>query len=257
GLCREGDTLAARILGDLGVGLDSLRKEVERQLSKNEGRPSQDMTLTPRAKRVIDLAYQEARNLNNDYIGTEHLLLGIVREGDGVAGRALARLGVELEHARRLVLQIQETEGRVGGEMPEISPPRRTAEPEKLMAKMLLLRQGRFRLELFALVLLYEESVADVLDKLGLNRGDVTSYLESQIVAQLVAPVTQGPLGSMAQLIELAGEEASIAGQPLAAEHFLAALIRHPDNELSRYFQGEQISLDKVRAAIRKDSTAR
>ena len=68
------------------------------------------MTLTPRAKRVIDLAYDEARNLNNNYIGTEHLLLGLIREGDGLAGRVLAKLGVELERARREVMSLQDSE---------------------------------------------------------------------------------------------------------------------------------------------------
>src|SRR6185436_7818307 len=79
-----------------------------------------DMTLTPRAKRVIDLAYDEARNLNNNYIGTEHLLLGLIREGDGLAGRVLAKLGVELEKARREVMALQdnETQTKSGGRSP-------------------------------------------------------------------------------------------------------------------------------------------
>jgi len=68
------------------------------------------MTLTPRAKRVIDLAYDEARNLNNNYIGTEHLLLGLIREGDGLAGRVLSKLGVELEKARREVMTLQDND---------------------------------------------------------------------------------------------------------------------------------------------------
>ncbi len=110
GLVREPDSVAARVLEKLGVGLSRIRAEVEKQLPRGESRPSQDMTLTPRAKRVIDLAYDEARNLNNNYIGTEHLLLGLIREGDGLAGRVLAKLGVELERARREVMALQETE---------------------------------------------------------------------------------------------------------------------------------------------------
>jgi ATP-dependent Clp protease ATP-binding subunit ClpC len=78
------------------------------------------MTLTPRAKRVIDLAYDEARNLNNNYIGTEHLLLGLIREGDGLAGRVLALFGVELEKARKEVMALQdnETQTKSGGRAP-------------------------------------------------------------------------------------------------------------------------------------------
>ncbi len=110
GLVRESDSVAARVLEKLGVSLNKIRAEVEKQLPRGDARPSQDMTLTPRAKRVIDLAYDEARNLNNNYIGTEHLLLGLIREGDGLAGRVLAKLGVELERARREVMSLQDTE---------------------------------------------------------------------------------------------------------------------------------------------------
>jgi ATP-dependent Clp protease ATP-binding subunit ClpC len=110
GLVRESDSVAARVLEKLGVSLNRIRSEVEKQLPRGDARPSQDMTLTPRAKRVIDLAYDEARNLNNNYIGTEHLLLGLIREGDGLAGRVLAKLGVELEKARREVMSLQDNE---------------------------------------------------------------------------------------------------------------------------------------------------
>lgn len=110
GLVRESDSVAARVLEKLGVSLNRIRTEVEKQLPRGDARPSQDMTLTPRAKRVIDLAYDEARNLNNNYIGTEHLLLGLIREGDGLAGRVLQKLGVELEKARREVMALQDSE---------------------------------------------------------------------------------------------------------------------------------------------------
>ncbi len=112
GLVRESDSVAARVLEKLGVSLNRIRSEVEKQLPRGDARPNQDMTLTPRAKRVIDLAYDEARNLNNNYIGTEHLLLGLIREGDGLAGRVLAKLGVELEKARREVMALQDNEAQ-------------------------------------------------------------------------------------------------------------------------------------------------
>ncbi len=110
GLVRESDSVAARVLEKLGISLSRIRAEVEKQLPRGDARPTQDMTLTPRAKRVIDLAYDEARNLNNNYIGTEHLLLGLIREGDGLAGRVLQKLGVELEKARREVMSLQDNE---------------------------------------------------------------------------------------------------------------------------------------------------
>ena len=108
GLVRETDSVAARILDRMGVKLGQVRSEIERQVARGDARLGQDMQLTPRAKRVIDLAYDEARQLNNNYIGTEHLLLGLVREGEGLAGRVLMKLGVDLDRTRLEVLHLQE-----------------------------------------------------------------------------------------------------------------------------------------------------
>jgi ATP-dependent Clp protease ATP-binding subunit ClpC len=113
GLVRENDSVAARILERLGVNLGRVRQEIERQVARGDGRLGQEMQLTPRAKRVIDLAYEEARQLNNNYIGTEHLLLGLVRESDGIAGRVLARLGVDLDRTRREVMALQDNDTMV------------------------------------------------------------------------------------------------------------------------------------------------
>jgi len=110
GLVRESDSVAARILDKLNIPLGRIRADIERQVTRGHGNLGQDMQLTPRAKRVIDLAYEEARQLNNNYIGTEHLLLGLIREGDGLAARVLIKLGADLERTRREVYQIQEGE---------------------------------------------------------------------------------------------------------------------------------------------------
>ena len=110
GLVRENDSVAARILDRIGVSLRRVRSEIEKQVARGDGRLGQDMQLTPRAKRVIDLAYDEARQLNNNYIGTEHLLLGLIREGEGLAGRVLSKLGVDLERTRREVTALQDAE---------------------------------------------------------------------------------------------------------------------------------------------------
>src|SRR4051794_32891225 len=112
GLVRENDSVAARILDRLGVPLQRIRSDIERQVTRGHGNLGQDMQLTPRAKRVIDLAYEEARQLNNNYIGTEHLLLGLIREGDGLAARVLVKLSADLERTRREVYTMQEGEDR-------------------------------------------------------------------------------------------------------------------------------------------------
>ena len=111
GLVREVDCVAVVVLGQLGVRLDVLRARVEKQMTRGEEKLGQDMRLTARAKRAIDLAYDEARTLNNNYIGTEHLLLGLVREGGGVSGRVLTELGVEIEETRAVTQAVQARRG--------------------------------------------------------------------------------------------------------------------------------------------------
>ncbi len=131
GLVRENDSVAARILDSIGISLGRVRSEIERQVTKGEGRLGQDMQLTPRAKRVIDLAYDEARQLNNNYIGTEHLLLGLIREGAGLAGRVLSRLGFYLERTRAEVRRLhdQEPVGVGAGSNAGSSRPSKTRTP--------------------------------------------------------------------------------------------------------------------------------
>src|SRR5690348_9025488 len=95
GIISEGESLAAKVLETLGVNLAKVRQEVEAIVGRGGQTVQQEMVFTPRAKRVIELAFEEARQLNHNYIGTEHLLLGLIREGEGVAARVLMNLGVD------------------------------------------------------------------------------------------------------------------------------------------------------------------
>lgn len=106
GLVREGDGVAARVLANLGVELSKVRAAVEFIIGRGERPGSGEIGLTPRAKRVIELALDEARRLNHSYIGTEHLLLGLLREGEGVAAGVLESLGVNLERVRAEVNRV-------------------------------------------------------------------------------------------------------------------------------------------------------
>ena len=108
GLIRESDNMACRVLSSLGINVSLIRPEIKRQAAPGGGTAGSDLQLTPRTKRIIDLAYDEARQLNNNYIGTEHLLLGIIREGDGVAGKTLIHLGADLEQTRQGIVTLQE-----------------------------------------------------------------------------------------------------------------------------------------------------
>jgi ATP-dependent Clp protease ATP-binding subunit ClpC len=106
GLVREGDGVAAKVLSNMGVQLPKVRSAVEFIIGRGETMIMAEIGLTPRAKKVIELAVDEARRLNHHYIGTEHLLLGLVREGEGIAAGVLESLGVNLEKVRTQVMQV-------------------------------------------------------------------------------------------------------------------------------------------------------
>ena len=106
GLVREGEGIAAQVLTNLGVELNKVRSAVEFIIGRGERMVVGEISLTPRAKRVIELSIEEARRLGHNYIGTEHLLLGLVREGEGIAAGVLESLGVNLEKVRAQVVQV-------------------------------------------------------------------------------------------------------------------------------------------------------
>jgi ATP-dependent Clp protease ATP-binding subunit ClpC len=106
GLIREGDGVAAKALMTLGISLDAMRQAVEAIIGQGQQAPSGHIPFTPKAKKVLELSLREALQLGSDYIGTEHILLGLVREGDGVAAQVLAGAGVDLNRARQQVIQL-------------------------------------------------------------------------------------------------------------------------------------------------------
>ncbi len=105
GLVREGEGIAAKALFALGLSPDKIQSEVENLIGKGQD-SGQNIHYTPRAKKVIELSMDEARKLGHSYVGTEHILLGLIREGEGVAARVLNNLGVSLNKARQQVLQL-------------------------------------------------------------------------------------------------------------------------------------------------------
>lgn len=109
GLLRQTSSVAGRILLGMGMDLESIRTVMMAQAPRNEGRLGQDLRLTRCTKRAIRLAHDEARRLNNNYLGTEHLLLGLIAEGGGLAGQVLRQSGASLEKARREFVRLQES----------------------------------------------------------------------------------------------------------------------------------------------------
>ncbi len=106
GLLREGDGVAARVLNNLGIDINKARSGVEFLIGQGDSIVLGEIGLTPRAKKVIELAIDEARKLNHHYIGTEHLLLGIMREGEGVAVGLLESLGANIDKVRTQTIQV-------------------------------------------------------------------------------------------------------------------------------------------------------
>ena len=106
GLIREGEGVAARALESLGISLEAVRQQVEKIIGRGQQAPSGHIPFTPRAKKVLELSLREAKALGHNYIGTEHILLGLIREGSGVAAQVLVKLGADLNRARQQVVEL-------------------------------------------------------------------------------------------------------------------------------------------------------
>jgi ATP-dependent Clp protease ATP-binding subunit ClpA len=129
GLVREQDGVAAKALDSLNIKLDAVRREIEDVIGQGQAAATGHIPFTPRAKKVLELSLREALQLGHNYIGTEHILLGLIREGEGVAAQVLQKLGADLNRVRQTVIQllsgytagreVREVEG--GAEMEELA----------------------------------------------------------------------------------------------------------------------------------------
>ncbi len=126
GLIHEGEGVAAKALDSLGIGLAAVRQQVEEVIGQGKQGPSGHIPFTPRAKKVLELSLREALDLGHNYIGTEHILLGLIREGEGVAAQVLVELGAERERVRDRVVEL--LQGGAGEGLPP-GPAARAAGP--------------------------------------------------------------------------------------------------------------------------------
>ncbi|MFS0866219.1 ATP-dependent Clp protease ATP-binding subunit [Microbacterium sp. 179-B 1A2 NHS] len=106
GLIHEGEGVAAKALESLGISLDAVREQVQDIIGQGQQQPTGHIPFTPRAKKVLELSLREALQLGHNYIGTEHILLGLIREGEGVAAQVLVKLGADLNKVRQQVIQL-------------------------------------------------------------------------------------------------------------------------------------------------------
>jgi ATP-dependent Clp protease ATP-binding subunit ClpC len=126
GLIHEGEGVAAKALESLGISLEKVRQQVEEIIGAGQSPPSGHIPFTPRAKKVLEMSLREALQLGHNYIGTEHILLGLIREGEGVAAQVLVKLGADLGRVRQQVIQLlsgysggKETGGASGADAPQ------------------------------------------------------------------------------------------------------------------------------------------
>ncbi len=127
GLCREPDGIAARALENLGVDIEALAIEIEQQVKRGSGTVrSDEIAFTPRAKKVLELAVEEARRFNHSYIGTEHILLGLMKEGEGIAAKVLQDMKIDLNRVQAEVIRLLGDQGRMGAQASGSKKPSQT-----------------------------------------------------------------------------------------------------------------------------------
>ena len=131
GLIHEGEGVAAKALESLGISLEAVRQQVEEIIGQGQQAPSGHIPFTPRAKKVLELSLREALQLGHNYIGTEHILLGLIREGEGVAAQVLVKLGADLSRVRQQVIQL--LHGYQGKEPAAAGAPSETAPSTSLV----------------------------------------------------------------------------------------------------------------------------
>ena len=269
GLVREGEGVAARVLDSLGVELSKLRRAVEFTIGRGDSTKSpSEITLAPQVKKVFELAIDEARHLGHSHVGTEHLLLGIVRESESIGAKVLGSLGVELERVRQQVIAT-------------LGQPHATPQPAASTARLQETGMGPFErftdrakrvlalaqdeairfnhnyigTEHLLIGLIREEEgvAARVLHKLGVEldkAGTALGFIVGRGDAT-VAPseITLSPRTK--KVIELAIDEARKLGHGrVGTEHMLLGLAREGEGIASGIIESLGVTMDKVRHTV-------
>ena len=259
GLVREGEGVAAKVLNNLGVDLNKVRSTVEFIIGHGDRIIIGEIGLTPRAKKVIELAVDEARRLDHHYIGTEHLLLGLVREGEGIASGVLESLGVNLERVRtQTIMVLSHAEGTPAEGSTEKAAPQQT----EAFGKVIQLAQEeaqhfqhiRVGTEHLLLGLLREGDgiAAKVLSNLGVELDKL------RMAVELISWHGNYKYSSVFGLNQRAGEvlaQAAIEASHfkhdyIGTEHLLLGLTRIEESFAAAALQSISISMEKVRTAV-------
>jgi ATP-dependent Clp protease ATP-binding subunit ClpA len=221
GLIHEGEGVAAKALESLGISLEAVRQQVEQIIGQGQQAPSGHIPFTVHAKKVLELSLREAMQLGHDYIGTEHILLGLIREGEGVAAQVLVRLGADLNRVRQQVIQL--LHGYQGEEpasgMGNPGGPRRRrvlADAPALEARLSAIEQrlgiGRATADLDAQIAQVRGEKEAAIDAQDFKQAASLRDREKQLIADKTArqqqwEATHPDLASLAELVQrLSGE---------------------------------------------------
>lgn len=267
GILRQDDSMAVRILARLGADRARLREEMERRLPKDDRRPSPDMTLTPRAKKIIDLAYDEAQNLHHNYMGTEHLLLGLLREGDGLACHVLQESGVTLEAARKAFLDLAEEDVRTAPAKPAPGPLVPPDDPWLVytgaakraidVAESECLERGGIYICPEHLLLGVLEDPDGVAARALKGIGVEAERLRAEIVrrCRVSGPPLEGEASfsyATQRALQIAmAERHRLGPTKLTPDHFLLGLLQEPDGVAGRVLSDFGVKTEPLRIAIR------
>jgi ATP-dependent Clp protease ATP-binding subunit ClpA len=259
GLVREGEGVAAKVLSNMGVELYRVRNAVEFIIGRGDRIVLGEVGLTPRAKKVIELAVDEARHLNHHYIGTEHLLLGLVREGSGIAAGVLESLGVNLEKVRNQTIYVLSQSGATQTmETAAISTPSQTEAVKKVLS--LAQEESQFYQHdyvgtehlLLGLVREGDEVAAKVLSKLGAELEKVRSAVE--FIAKRGEHTGAGERVLTRRATEVMAQATFEARQLkhdyVGTEHVLLGLVRSDESIAEAVLRSMGVKMETVRTAV-------
>ena len=174
GLIHEGEGVAAQVLESLNISLEAVRQQVEAIIGQGQAMPTGHIPFTPRAKKVLELSLREALQLGHNYIGTEHILLGLIREGEGVAAQVLQKLGADLNRVRQTVIQLLSGYPAGKGEQvagPQDLPPSHFDEREKIVLSLLL--QGEMRSGIAEILGVSKEKIDEIIRAIVARLGEI------------------------------------------------------------------------------------
>jgi ATP-dependent Clp protease ATP-binding subunit ClpA len=166
GLIHEGEGVAAKSLESLNITVEAVRRQVELIIGRGQAAPTGQLPFTPRSKKTLELALREARRLNRDYIGTEHILLGVIREGEGVAVQILQRLGASKSRARDAVMRQLSPPAEAAALQPEEKPSPLFDDRERIALALLIEGHTTRQIAAELGVATVEEIIASIIKKL-------------------------------------------------------------------------------------------